>query len=284
MILVLGGTGKVGQEVVRGLIAAQQEVRALVRDPEAARSKLGSSVALVRGDFTHSGSLDEAMHGVERMYLVTPASPALQQVEANVIQAAARARVRHVVKQSNLGSTDEPGVKLQRWHRAGEKLLERSGMAWTFVRPTGFMTNALGWASTIKSQGAVYAPAGEGRLSVVDPRDIAAVAVRALIEPGHEGKAYDLTGPEALTTAEQVATISAVIEKPIKYVDVPPAAARTAMLGMGMPAELADAMLEFMELVRSGKAGMVADSVQRVTGRPARTFEAWARENASYFK
>jgi uncharacterized protein YbjT (DUF2867 family) len=111
-------------------------------------------------------------------------------------------------------------------------------MAWTFVRPNGFMSNALGWAGTIKSQGAVYGTGGDARLSVIDPRDIAAVAIAAPTEPGHEGKAYEVTGPQARTNAEQVAILAETIGQPIRYVALPADAARQAMLGRACPPKL----------------------------------------------
>jgi uncharacterized protein YbjT (DUF2867 family) len=173
---------------------------------------------------------------------------------------------------------------MQRWHRESELLLEHSGMAWTFVRPTGFMTNALGWASSIRQHGAVHAPGGDGKLSVIDPRDIAAVAVAALTQPGHEGMSYDVTGPAALSTAEQVQTISDVIGKPVTYVDIPESAARSHMLGGGMPEVIVDALLEFMTMVRAGRAADVTDAVPKVITRPARTFHDWVTQNADAFR
>ena len=118
-------------------------------------------------------------------------------------------------------------------------------------------------------------------MGVVPP---AAVAVQALTEPGHEGKAYDVTGPEALSTAEQVQTIALVIGRPITYVDIPDSAARASMVEMGMPASSVEGLLEFMALVRAGQAETVTNTVLQVTGQPARTFEAWVRENAAAFR
>jgi uncharacterized protein YbjT (DUF2867 family) len=146
------------------------------------------------------------------------------------------------------------------------------------------MSNALQWASPIKAQGAVFMPLGEGRVAVVDPRDIAAVAVKALTEPGHEGKAYDVTGPEALSMAEQVKIVGDAIGKPIRYVDIPEAAARGAMLRLGMPVPVADGLLELYARIKLGQAGAVSDTVERVTGRPARRFDAWVREHAQHFQ
>jgi uncharacterized protein YbjT (DUF2867 family) len=258
-------------------------VRALVRDHDKAAQKLGAKVELARGDLARPDTLAAALAGVERLYLLPPLAPNMVDLEANAIDAAERAGVRHVVKHCNMGAEDEPTITLPRWHRAGEKRIERSKMTWTFVRPTGFMSNALAWAGMIKHQGTVYAPGGDGKLGIVDPRDIASVAVRALIEKGHEGKAYDVTGPEALSTAQQVQKIREIIDRPIQYVDVPEQVARESMLKTGMPAVLVEAMLEFMALVRAGRGATVTSSVEKVTCRPPRTFDAWVRENATVF-
>jgi len=282
MILVTGATGTVGGAVVRQLVAAGHPVRALVRQPGAGRVPDGVEVAY--GDLTRPETLAEALSGVERMYLLAPLAPDLPHWEAGAIDAARAAGVRHVVKHSNLGADDPDATTMQRWHRAGERLLEESAMAWTFVRPTGFMSNALGWAGTIRAQGTVYAPAGDGKLAVVDPYDIAAVAVAALTGTGHEGRAYDVTGPAALSTVDQVAAIGAAIGRPLRYVDIPESTARDGMRASGMPAVIVEALLEFMALVRSGRADTVSDAVPTVTGRPARTFEAWAAEHTDTFR
>jgi len=284
MILVTGATGTVGSEAVGQLLEAEQEVRALARDQASAARKLGDHVEIVEGDASQPDTLDAAVDGIERMYLLLPMVPTLPQLDADIIAAAQRAGVRHIIKQSNMGAQDEQATTMQRWHRAGERLIESSGIAWTFVRPTGFMSNALGWADTIRSQGIVYAPGGDGKLAVVDPRDIAAVAVASLTEPGHEGKAYDVTGPEALSAAEQVTMIGDEIGKPITHIDIPESAARESMLGTGMPAEIVDALLEFMTDVRAGRSATISSAVEDVTGRPARTFRAWAHDHAAAFR
>jgi uncharacterized protein YbjT (DUF2867 family) len=283
MILVIGATGNVGSEIVRQLVDAGEKVRAFVRDEATAARRLPAGVELAPGDLGRPETVNAALRGIDRLYLLPPMVPMLQQLEASAIEAAKRAGVRHVVKQSNIGAPEE-STTLQRWHRAGEKLLESSAVAWTFVRPTGFMSNAFGWAGSIKQQQAVYWPGGSGQLSVVDPRDIAAVAVRALLDSGHEGKAYDVTGPAALSTGEQVSILAEAIGKPLRYIDVPEEAARQSMRGLGMPEPIVEALLEFMRLVRTGDAAHVSDDVKQVTGRPARTFADWARENAAAFR
>jgi uncharacterized protein YbjT (DUF2867 family) len=136
----------------------------------------------------------------------------------------------------------------------------------------------------VKTQGTIYQPMGEGKMATVDVRDIAAVAAKCLTTSGHANKAYDITGPEALSMAEQAKQLGDAIGKPVKYVDVPDAAARDAMIGMGFPVAMADGMLEFTGLVRSGGAAFVSDAVKTITGTPGRTFAAWCRENAAAFK
>lgn len=283
MILVTGSTGNVGSEVVKQLAQAGHKVRALVRDTKEATGKFPTNVDIVVGDLDNTESLVHAMKGVDAIYLLAPFSPALAKQEGNALEAAKKAGVKRIVKHSVLGAQWE-GIAIAKWHRASEKAIEASGLQWTHIRPSGFFPNALGWAGMIKNGGTVYYPTGQGKLGVVDPRDIAAVAVKALTESGHDKQAYDVTGAQALTSQEQVDAIGKAIGKQLTYVDVPNAAAKDSMLGQGMPGPLADALLEFCDAIKSGQAAAVTDTVQRVTGKAPRTFEAWAKENAAAFK
>ena len=283
MILVTGSTGNVGSEVVKQLANAGHKVRALVRDTKEATGRLPTTVDVVVGDLDNTDSLVNAMKGVDKMYMLAPFSTSLQKQEANLVEAAKRAKVQHVVKHSVLGAQWE-AITLGKWHRAGERALEASGVTWTHIRPSGFFSNTLGWAGMIKSGGTVYYPTGEGKLGMVDARDIAAVAVKCLTEPGHASKAYDVTGSVALSTREQVEMIGRAIGKQLKYVDVPDQAARDSMLGQGMPAPLVDALIEFCDAIKAGQCATVTDTVQKLTGKTPRTFEAWAQENAAAFR
>jgi uncharacterized protein YbjT (DUF2867 family) len=145
------------------------------------------------------------------------------------------------------------------------------------------MSNALHWRETIRTQAKVFSNYGDGKLPCVHPRDIAAVAVRALTSDGHADKAYSLTGPEALSVREQVKILSDAMKKPIEYVVVTDEAARKGMSNAGMPGFLIDALIPFAEFVRSGKAARVHRTIEEVTGRPAFTFSDWARDNAAAF-
>jgi len=281
MILVLGATGTTGGEVARQLIAKGQRPRLLVRSPQKAREFEGKA-EIVEGDMDSKESVASALKGIEKLYLVSAGVNGMD-LEINAVDAAKKAGVRHVVKLSVIGA-DAPAMTFSKWHARSEKHLMGSGLAWTMVRPGNFMSNALMWAETIKTQGAFYQPTGEGRWAAIDPADIAAVAVAALTGSGHEGKAYSLTGPESMNAAQYAAKLSSAIGKPVKFVDVPPEAAKDGMLKSGIPAPYVDALLDLLAAMKAGKADGVTDTVEKVTGRKAGTFDAWARRHAAAFR
>lgn len=279
-ILVTGSTGNVGSRLVKLLSSRGQSVRAFTRKGE--RPGFGDGVEVAVGDFMDKESLRRALDGVSRMYLLS-AGHELQQHEANAIDAAKAARLELVVKHSVAGAQYK-GSDFPRWHRAGEERLEASGLPYVFIRPASFASNALFWSGTIKSQGTVYGALGDAALPVIDPDDIAEVAAVTLTTPGHTGKAYEISGPESLTTEQQVKTLGGVLGRELKYVNVPDAAARDSMIGMGMPTPFVDAMIGLMQMLR--KIGRIepTDQVRALTGRPPRTFRQWAEANADAFR
>ena len=281
MILVTGATGTVGGEVARQLIAAGIRPRLLVRDPKKAR-ELEGKAELVQGDLIRPESLDAAFEGVEKLFLVSSGVDGPTQ-DRNAIAAAKRAGVKHVVKLSVFGA-DQPAIIFAKWHAEGEKALLASGLKWTLLRPGSFMSNALFSVETIKSQGAFYDSQGEGKYAPIDPADIGAVAVKALTSPGHEGKAYPMTGPESFTLAQQAALLSKALGKPVKYVNVPPETARQGMLSAGMPPAYVEAILDLSAFLASGKADVVLPTVEQVLGRKAGTFDDWAKRHAAAFR
>ncbi len=283
MILVTGATGNIGGEVVKQLLEAGAPVRVLARDPAKAAAKLGAAVAVVRGDLDAPETLAAAFAGVTKAFVLST-GPDLARLDGNAFDAAKAAGVAHVVSLSVLAAEIDPNLLLGRWHGESEKKLEASGLAWTILRPGAFASNVLAWIPSIKAQGVVYSPTGEGKNAPIDPRDIAAVAVKALTSPGHEGKAYTLTGPELLSAGEQVAKIGAAIGRPLRFVDAPPEAARAGMLKSGMPPLLVDALLELMAQVRAGQTALISPAVAEVLGRPARTFDAWLHDHAAAFR
>lgn len=284
MILVTGGTGKVGSEVVRLLADAGEPVCVLARDSRRAVGIMRPGVDIVPGDLGSAASLDEACVGVDRVFLLSPADPRQVEWESNVIGAATRAGVRHLVKISAIGAAKNSPVAIARWHWAVEQELETSGLPYTILQPHSFMQNLLGSATTVMEQSAIYAPAGDGRIGMVDARDIAAVAARVLMAPEeHRGHTYLVTGPAAVSYADVAATLSKVLGRPVRYVDVAPADAKQAMLVMGMSEWLADDLLTLFAIGRAGGGAVVTDLVPRVTGRPARGLEEFVRDHGQAF-
>ncbi len=283
MILVTGATGHVGSELVRLLAQAGTPARALIHSPdnEAPIKRLGLETAL--GDFEQPDTLDAAMAGCDHLFLLSPPNPRQPEQEQHVIDAAKRAGVGHVVKQSVPGAAPDAGLVFCRWHAQIEQYLAQSGLAHTLLRPSYFMQNFLMSAQPVAEQGVLYGMTGEGRISYIDTRDIAAVAAQVLTSPGHQGTSYTLTGPEALSAAEVAERLSAAIGRQVRYVDVGPDAFRQALADAGLPGWLVDALIEGNTLLAAGHGATVTDEVARMTGRPPQTFAQFAADHRLAF-
>jgi uncharacterized protein YbjT (DUF2867 family) len=284
MILITGATGSNGTELVKLLACRGIPVRAMVRSKNGATKIAGlPGVELTMGDFDNPATLDQALQGVERAFLLTNSTERAESQQRAFVNAGRRAGLQHVVKLSQFAADERSPVRFLRYHAAIERMIVQSGMAYTFLRPNLFMQGLLGFANSIRSSGKFFAAAADATVSVVDVRDNAAVAAAALTEPGHEGRTYSLTGPEALTHSEMAAAISDTIGRPVTFVDVPPDAMRDALLGMGMPPWQADGLIEDYAHYRRGEAAAVMSGVQDATGRPPRAFSAFARDYAPAF-
>jgi uncharacterized protein YbjT (DUF2867 family) len=281
VILVTGATGTVGREVVALLLAAGKPVRGMTRD--AARAKFDPRVEAVQADFASPETLAKAVDGVERVFSLT-LGPQTGTHERALAAAAKAAGVRHIVKLGAMGGDGETRNAIRRWHEEGEQAIKDTGVGWTFMRPGRFMSNALHWRESIRKEGKVFSNYGDGKLPSVHPRDIAAVAVRALTSEDYFGKILEVTGPEALNMAEEVAILSNTLGKPIEYVSITDETARREMERANMPSYIIDGLLPFAAFVRSGRAARIFPTVREVTGRPALSFADWAREHAAAFQ
>ncbi|MGW2645320.1 SDR family oxidoreductase [Streptomyces sp. NPDC001393] len=281
MILVTGATGTTGSEVVRQLTARGEKVRALTRDPQRARMPAG--VETVPGDYADPDSLAAAMTGVTAAYLVSPPGPGAAH-DAALVASARAAGVRRLVKLSAIG-TDDPGTGPSgEWHGAGERALRESGAEWTVLRPSSFASNTLSWAEAVRQGEPVPNMTGDGASGVIDPRDIAEVAVRALLDAGHAGRTYTLTGPEAISVPDQVAVLAGVLGRPLTVRNLSEDETldflRTAW---GMDDARSQGVLTGLAYVRDGRNATVTEDVPEVLGRPARTFREWAEEHTEAF-
>lgn len=280
LVLVTGAAGNVASKLVRRLAKKNVPVRAFIRPGDARPT--GQGVEVFEGDLSDRERVRAAMKGVSKVYLLAAGTDTVA-LEANVIDAAAAEAVKHIVKHSVQGAEYE-AAQIPKWHRAGEKKIEQTKIPWTFLRPASFASNALGWASMLKGGDVVYGPFGEVALPVIDPEDIAAVAEKVLTESGHEGRAYTLTGPDALTTAEQVAIVGKVLGRKLSYVNVPDDAAKKSMIDMGMSAAYVDAMIDLVSMLRGLGRIMPTEAVKDVLGREPTPFGSFIEANVAAFR
>jgi uncharacterized protein YbjT (DUF2867 family) len=274
MIVVTGATGNVGGNVVRQLLDAGERVRAVTRSPGAAR--LPDGVEVVGGDLTEPSTLAGAFDGAERMFLFpVPATV------GSVAELARASGVRRVVVLSSSAAAGQADNPISVMHQTVERALENSGLDWTFVRPGGFATNTLSWAPSVRVEGVVRAPYPGATVNLIHEADIAAVATTALLEDGHGGARYPLTGPESMTQAEQVQAIGAAISRDVRFEEQTPEQARRAMVRY-MPEPIADILLNYWA-DSVGSTAPVLPTVEQVTGRPARSYPEWAVDHAEDF-
>jgi len=280
MILVTGSTGNVGSQLIQALRGAGQEVRALVHDESKAQPLREAGAEVVVGDMEQPDTLGKAVEGADHIYLITSNGPTVADQARNLIDAAKGAGRPHLVRQTAFGTTKS---RIIQQHEEIERMLEGSGLPFTLVKPTFFMQNLMMAAQTVASDGMVYLPLKDGRLGMIDIRDVVDVACSVLTSAGHEGKTYVLTGPASISLNDVADGLTKAIGKRVTYVDVPPEAAREALIGMGMSEWIADGFIELMEGFGEGFADLTTPHVEQLTGHPARSFEAFARDFAQAF-
>ncbi len=279
-ILVIGGTGTVGRQVASRLAASEAQVRALLRNPGAAH--LPPQVEVVQGDLTLPETLDECLHGIDTVFLVwtapaTAVAPALERITKDV---------RRIVFLSAPLKTAHPLFQQPNPLRAIgeqiERLIEDSGVQWTFLRPGMFAANALSWwAPQIRAGDVVRWPYLSTPTAPIDERDIAAVAVHALCEGGHAAAEYVLTGPQSLSQFEQISTIGRVIGRSLRIEQISPEEARRELLKIG-PLPAVNMLLQSWAAA-IGQPAHVTSTVAEITGAPPHTFFDWAIDHAEVF-
>ena len=283
-VLVTGATGNVGGATVRALVARGEHVRALVRDPQRGRERLGGGVELVIGDFSDRPSVRRAMRGVDRLLLSSADGPDKVAHETAVVDEAVAAGVELIVKASALRAQSGSPLPPFDWNGRIEDHVRQAWIPAVNLRAGFYMTNLLAAAQPVRDAGALFAPAGTGAVAMIDPRDVGAVAAAVLTGKGHEGRDYVLTGAEAITYEQVAEALGAATRRPVAYVDVPPQAAREALAASGAPAWLVEHLDLFFELVRRGELEETTDTVRMLTGREPRSFAAFARDHAGLFE
>ena len=278
MILVTGGTGTIGGELLRLLSARDVPVKALSRRREG--GELLAGVEWVQGDLADRAGLPDVFRGATRLFLLTGNVEDKVRLEKNAIRAAAEAGLEQIVKLSALGASDHSKSVIGLWHHSVERVLKESGIAWTILRPHHFMQNLLAPTVFDVTAGLVYSASGDGRIPFLDTRDIAAVAAAVLAGEGHAGETYVLTGPEAISYRQATEILSRVLDRPLTFVAESDDAAWTRLHAAGQPPWLIAGTLAIAAYQRAGgPTESLTDTVERLTGRRPRTFEQFARDH-----
>jgi uncharacterized protein YbjT (DUF2867 family) len=284
MILITGASGNAGGAVLREVLKSGSGVRAMVRSREDS-AKVPQGATAVVADFADTSSLRRALEGVDTVYLVCSPVRELVELESNMIDACREAGVKHIVLNSALGAGDF-AKSFPSWHRKVEDKLKGSGMAYTTLRPNGFMQNLIAYfAPSIRAQAAFYQSTGNAKISHLDLRDIAVAATKILRSPTqHAGKIYELNGPEALSYAEVAEKISKATGRNVQYVDIPADAQRKVLSDMDMPDFMITALLELQEYYASGKASKVDGTLESLIHRAPTKMDDFLKEFADQFR
>ncbi|MEV5546663.1 NAD(P)H-binding protein [Streptomyces sp. NPDC052309] len=280
-IAVTGATGTIGSRVAARL-APHHHVRAVTRDPEAAERR-GVAGEKIRADFTDRRALRPVLAGADALLLIT-SDPLRPDHDETLLRTAREQGVRHVVKLSALAVTD-PGAQdlITRWQRRCEALVRDSGLPWTLLRPRAFMSKALDWIPSVRAEGVVSAVYGTSRNSCIDPDDIAAAAARVLTTPGHAGRSYALTGPQALSAREQTDLLARRLHRPLRFQELTCDQA-WELWRRRYPEPIARAIAESARRQQAGAKEHVTDGIRQLLGREPAPFTDWAARHAPRFR
>jgi uncharacterized protein YbjT (DUF2867 family) len=282
-VLVTGATGQVGGALVEELVRRGAKTRAMVRTEEQAIDLARGVEALV-ADLERPETLQGALEGVDRAFLMSRDDPAQPEMEAGFVEAAAQAGVGRIVKLSASGAAPDSPVALMRRHARAERIIEGSGLVYTVLRPQLYMQNFLRFGPSIAAKGRFAAPMGTRRFALVDVRDVACVAAVALTEATYAGATYVVSGPEALSYGKAAETIGKAIGKEVAYEPAEPETFRDDLVAKrGLPRWRADELAFIASAYGGGTGELVTDVVRRVGGREPRTFAEFVGEHADHF-
>jgi uncharacterized protein YbjT (DUF2867 family) len=280
MILITGASGNVGREVLKQTAQTGAKIRAAYQDVGKVNAPSGIEVATV--DFGQPETLKVALQGVDRVFLVGPPTARLPSLEQKAVDVIKHSNIQQLVKLSAMGGRDST---FPRQHAESEDYILSTGIPYTFLRPNGFMQNLINYsAGTINAQNAFYGSEGDGKVSHIDVRDIAAVAAKVLTEDGHVGKAYTLTGPESLSNAQIAEILSDLLDRKINFVNLAPEQLKQALLAAGVPEWNANALIDLQRFYREGKAANATQDVEWFLGGKGINYNQFLRDYRAAFE
>ncbi|MYS86094.1 SDR family oxidoreductase [Embleya scabrispora] len=284
-LLITGATGTVSGALIDALEGSGFRLRALVRDPSKADTLRARGVDAVTGDLDDPRSLPPAFEGVDDLWMLTPNGPRASENGMNAIWAARRANVERVVRLSAVHAAHDAPTRSGRLHALSDHEVERSGLGWTILRPHWFMQNLLNEADDIATEGTIRLNTADGRLGMVDARDIAELAAKILADgPNpHHGRIYTPTGPRSIGFAEVAEEFERVIGAPVRYIPTTDDAREARLLGFGMPPWIVEMLTEYAQAYALGRGDFTTTDVQDVTGRRPRSVADFARDHADAF-
>jgi uncharacterized protein YbjT (DUF2867 family) len=283
-ILVIGATGTIGTKVCELLKAEKADFTALVRNDDKAKNLASKGINTVKGDLADLDSLIKAMQGIDKLFLLSVTSPDLPKLQGNAAGIAKEKGVKHIVKISVRGAAIDADFNIGRFHGKVEKEIRELGIPFTFLQPHSFLQNLFFERRTIVEQDTIYSSMGDGKIPMIDTRDIAAVAVKALQHNGYEGKSYILTGAEAISYHNIVNELSKVLGRKINYVSQTPEEGHKAMSSSGMPVWLVDDMTHLNKIYDANKAAEVSPAVEQILGRKPISLGRFISDYANRFK
>jgi uncharacterized protein YbjT (DUF2867 family) len=278
--LITGATGEVGSGVVRQLLERNIRPRVLVRSEEKARSLFGDRVDVCVGDLAAPDSMRGAIQGADTVFVVN-VGPAIPERDKAAAMICKELGVRKIIKLSSLDV--EHGLAIGAWHEKGEAAIRATGIPFTFVRPTGFMSNLLAWAHSIRTESIVRSSTADGRRPFIHSEDIASVCLSAILNHEYSREAFPITGPESLTFREVTAIISEAIGRPLLYQVISDEEARERYSRISGSQEETEAHVALWRAIRDGRLAATTDGVERILGRKPIALRQWASENVGSF-
>ena len=282
-ILITGATGNVSSGIIANLKGSGHQLRALVRNPEKAEALKQQGVEVHIGDLEKPWTLAPAFAGADTVWLLSPPGPRAPEQSSNAVWAARQGGAKHVVRMSAVGAAHTAPTINSRLHALSDAELAASGIAYTILKPHFFSQNMMMAAQGVAAQGTIYLPMADGKMGIIDSRDISDFASHVLTNPGHEGKTYTLTGPASLSVDEMAAMIGSAVGKDVKYVAVPLDAGMQAMSQMGMDEWTVNLFRDYMAAYSTNWGDFVTDDFKKVTGKAPRSFKQFATDFAGVF-